>query len=508
MQRAEGERGAALITILLFTALMFILVTTMMGTLGNEIVVSGSHRSSVRALEHAQAGLEEGVRRIEAARFYGGQFPGSICSSSADCSVTIDVVNQQLGPSGGYMEIRSDARVGLSRRRLSQLVLMVVDSMLPNVIYGHDLASQGSAAITGGDVYSQTYVKFKSYPSLGSYTYAGWRIKKLNPGEVNWCYVHGDGGAPILTTECTDNNPGNANLERWYPASRRSVGSGTRFMDAMNWGADDRVAGQVLTFICPNPGPASPVPVVSSRPEFVLGDKKHDEADMLPTEPLYGCTEAPDFLPYTWVLEEFEDDGGNPVRRWFKTIVFEQYRDLYWVFDQTELRWRKKTVAEAGSGPSLLDATYAKYGAVPPFPDFESLDNTYDQYMTGGGNIGGSTPLDFGCFEPDMACPGGRSTPTIVLLDNGDYHINSNLEGHGTLLVDGNLIVNGTFEYWGTVIVNGTLTLGAGTVTIHGGLIARSTAELTGNITVEGGTNIANVPVGQAVVFRRTWWER
>ena len=128
--------------------------------------------------------------------------------------------------------------------------------------------------------------------------------------------------------------------------------------------------------------------------------------------------------------------------------------------------------------------------------------------MTGGGNITGGTSLDFGCFEPDMTCSGGRSAPTIVLLDDGDYHINSNLQGHGTLLVDGDLVVNGTFEYWGTVIVNGTLTLGSGTVTIHGGLIARSTAELTGNITVQGGTNIANVPVGQAIVFRRTWWER
>jgi hypothetical protein len=233
---------------------------------------------------------------------------------------------------------------------------------------------------------------------------------------------------------------------------------------------------------------------------------------------LYGCAidvvaGVTKLRPYTWVREVIDVDGdgdldaqddvngdGQPERLWMKTIVYEDWFDDYWCLndDPTVLKYEKCNGLESN----------AALGAVPPFPDFDVLASNYDQYQTGGGVINASTTLDFGCKDPEMTCVGGESRPTIVLLDDGDYHVNANLEGHGVLLVDGDLEVNGTLEYWGTMIVRGKLTLGSGNVIVHGGLIAEDTAEITGNITVEAGVGIATKLLGPATVTRRVWWER
>src|SRR5512134_2921004 len=65
---SERERGVALLTVLLLTALMFILVSAMLLSAGKEILIAGLHRDSVRAEEAAQAGLEDVLRRMEGGR--------------------------------------------------------------------------------------------------------------------------------------------------------------------------------------------------------------------------------------------------------------------------------------------------------------------------------------------------------------------------------------------------------------------------------------------------------
>ena len=132
------------------------------------------------------------------------------------------------------------------------------------------------------------------------------------------------------------------------------------------------------------------------------------------------------------------------------------------------------------------------------------MEGNYDRREVGGVANSG----DFGCKAPEMVCTPPVSRPIILWLDGGDWTINANVLGHGTIVVDGNLTINGYLEYWGTIIVNGQLTLGSGNVTVHGGLVARSTLRLAGNITVEGGGTITNVLVGRSVVLGRAWWER
>ncbi len=157
------------------------------------------------------------------------------------------------------------------------------------------------------------------------------------------------------------------------------------------------------------------------------------------------------------------------------SIVFEQWFDLYWQFDEGQLTYVKKS--------TLVDNP--AYAAVPPFPEFSSVEGNYDRREVGGGVNSG----DFGCKAPEMVCTPPVSRPIILWLDGGNWTINANVQGHGTIVVDGNLTVNGDLEYWGTSVVNGQLTLGSGNVTVHGGLVAQSTLRLAGNITAAAGTS-------------------
>src|SRR2546428_104842 len=58
------DRGAALITVLLFVVLMFILITAMLTVTGNEIVIAGLQKDGMRATELAQAGIQEAIARV------------------------------------------------------------------------------------------------------------------------------------------------------------------------------------------------------------------------------------------------------------------------------------------------------------------------------------------------------------------------------------------------------------------------------------------------------------
>src|SRR3989442_6210533 len=74
----RDERGAALITVLLFTVLMLIPITTMLTVTGNEVLIASLHRDTVLALESAEAAVVETVRRIDAGRPYSQRIAGSI----------------------------------------------------------------------------------------------------------------------------------------------------------------------------------------------------------------------------------------------------------------------------------------------------------------------------------------------------------------------------------------------------------------------------------------------
>lgn len=511
MHRTSAARGAALVTVLLFTALLLILITSMLTITGNEVVISGLQRDSVRAMELAQAALQEAVRRMEAGRPYARGF-----TSSLSPSASVTVVRLQVGAGAAYQEIRGTGTVGRAQRRLSMLVLQQQYGFPPNITFASSINEQGSADITAGDVYARTYIQYKNLPSdPNTLTYGGWRISKANPGARGPCYTHTQCAGPPV------------NQPTWYPGHRRTVqllsASG---QDLWNF----QVAAQATSCAIPSPyntmtfsGTLQTEQSVANWPRYGFDRDDPDGGGPLPSQ--LDPTLFPCGLPYKWEPEPVLDESGSPAgTKYFKTLIFEEWFANYWRFDESKIAFIKRDGAAcadpiclaSGVEPNL--AAYPEFGAVPPFPEVDTVTTNFDCKKSGGGTIS-SLPIacddpsgvtsDLGCNYPQMSCSPPQDRAVAILLDGGNWLINANLKGHGTIIVNGNLVVNGDFEFWGTLVVNGTLELGAGNATVHGGLVAQNTLKISGNITVEGGPTISgSVPVGPSRIIGKAWWER
>lgn len=495
----RGDRGAALVTVLLFMVLIFMLITTMLVTTGNEIVISGLHRDSVIAFEYAESALQEALRRIEMGRPYVQEF-----STSVSPRGKAKGLRRQAGVNSAYLEVQAEATVGRASRRISALVLQRMVMFPPNITFGRGVTEFGQSHIASGDVYASTWVQFRDgqMDSSNRLTYAGWRISRCvdpekgaagctnAPAQVPPCYTH---------AQCVS-----LGQPAWWPGHRRSVSEVTPV------GAEIKAQ----TSKCPEAGggflPADVLPPgsiaaggtdISGRP--VYGFDRDDRTwQETPIAPQAVSAKLPCGLPYKWVQDTFRQEKQTEpeVTRYFKTIVFEQWMDNYWDFDESKMTYKKKSSLE----------TNKEFGAVPPPPDFLGADGNADQVREGGGMITQDSGVDFGCKHPEMLCPAALSRPALVFLKGGDWTLSGNIVSHGTIVVDGNLQITGNMEHWGTIIVNGTATvvLGAGNVKIHGGMVASTTVALGGNTLMEGGTDMTNVPIGRSVVIGKAWWER
>ncbi|HVH31917.1 MAG TPA: polymer-forming cytoskeletal protein [bacterium] len=552
-QHIIKERGAALVTVLLFVVLIFILISAMLAVSGNEAVIASLQRDSVQAEDLAQAGIQEGMRRVMYGR-YAAQFTSAVpCPATATwCGagwpgVTVTVTRVYIGTNAGFLQIDATATAGRATRHLTALVLQQVIAFPPNITFAASVASNGAATIACGDVYSASFIQFKNYPTNSNcpssplpISYAGWQMSK-SPG-VAACYTH---------ASCVTNNPGNNDVARWWPATRvtaaasSTVGqaiqtfknltdptkptcagagpqyntkmpSGAILQDESNgtnvyiWGYDTDTPTGVQSQLVPSSFPCGlPYEYISSPPP--------------PDPPNTGALKDPS--TGTYPTNGVCADGVTLGCRWFKTIIFEQWFQNYWRFDQIQL-----TPVKRGNGsgtqacvdgiclpgnvqPDLI--AYPQFGAVPPFPDTSTVMSSYDcmLYSASGGTLNsfpqtGTKPDGSSCTMNNL---GTASNPGIFVLacaSGGSWTINGNITGYGTLVMNCNSVVNGTFTYNGTIIVNGQLQAGTGTVVVNGGLVAQSTLQLIGNITVNGGGTVTSVPTGTSNVFGKAWWER
>ncbi|TMI76031.1 MAG: hypothetical protein E6H05_04720 [Bacillati bacterium ANGP1] len=474
----HDQRGAALLTVLLFAVLMLILITTMLTVTGNEVLIASLHRDGVLALESAEAAAVETVRRIEAGRPYVQGFAGSISPG-----VDVRVIRREVGTNSAYQEIQVSATVRSVTRRISLLVLQRMRTFPPNLVRAYSITRDGSAQLNG-DAYAQAFVDLgpQSQQSTGL-TYAGWWIES---------------GAGQSRKRCYSPRDPDCRSRRWYPATRWAVSDisslGMEIMEQTHrcpeGGAEllpsDTIAGVMAEDPCAE---AQCRPVIVSVYGF--------DRDVVEGEPAAVTDTQPCGLPYKYVAVEFPDTQ-NPQQthpRLVKVIVFAQWFDTYWEFDEPQLTYAKKPALEK----------HPELGAIPPFPEFHEIADNYDRAAHEGLITGG----DFGCRLPemagDMACPEDVGRPLLVFLDDDSAHIASTLRGYGTLAARGNLTITSNFEYWGMALVNGLLT-GAGTPTIHGTLVVNGPLLITGNFTFEAGG--PSVPVGRSVALRRAWWER
>lgn len=473
------QRGLALVVVLTVTALMFIVLAALLATAGHEAIIAGLHRDLVVAGELAEAGLAEAVARLEAGRPILQGFAGSLDPGR----IRVTVTRHAVGVDAAYQELEVAVTTGRLTRRHSLLVLQHSRAALPHTLRAASLVARGTSQI-GGDVYVESFARYLGAvaEAAGGLTYAGWWIERQGEGPPVRCYT--PDGCPEKT---------------WYPATRMAVPRTTPL------GAE--LAG--LTRRCPE-GDGLSLP--SDTITGILAQDPCAPSCRPVTVPVYGfdrddppgpasaqaVTDAlPCGLPYRYLPVEFPDHTNPQVRhtRLVKVVVFEQWLDLYWEFDERTLAYRKK--------PALT--RFPRFGAIPPFPDPATLTASSDREDNGGLISGG----DFGCRWPEMAFDSacaGRESRMLLVVVRDSAHIAAHLRGHGALVVSGDLATTGTVEYWGRVVATGGVTIGAGAVTIHGSLLA-------GGPVLVGGTFVLepvgpSLPVGPSAVLRRAWWER
>lgn len=480
--------------VLLFLAISLILVLTTLATMRGEIVIAGFHRDGVRALDLAQAGIQEAARRLEAGRQLRVPVGAPDFKSSLNSSVSVTVSDPAaIGAGSAYREIQATATAGTATRRLSFLVLQQQLMFPPNSTIGDRVRQPGNPnRIKSGDVYSRSWIQYQSNPpDPGTLSYSAWRMSRctdlncsedVQPPSQPFCYNHTD------CTTAPNNEP------KWYPGTRRSEYATSTL------GTDI----QAQTLKCPAGGGGS-LPPDLVDPTVLRGDTN---PNALPgAMPAYGfdrdtrdgvdravSAQLPCGLPYKWTSATFPQEDGTTVTRLVKTVVFEQWFKNYWIFNDPQMTFVK--------GSALT--TYPDVGAVPPFPDGTMPPSDFYAQLTGGGTVTPPAGKDFGT----------ASQTRTVYMDNSTWTINASSPstGYGTMVIDGNLIVNITggsnFTYGGTIIVKGTLTLTNGQLIVNGGLVARDTVILNGSAAVYGGVGVGSPPVGPSIVVGKGWWER
>jgi hypothetical protein len=552
LKHIARERGAALVTVLLFVVLIFILISAMLAVSGNEAIVASLQRDSVQAEDLAQAGIQDATRRIMYGR-YSAQFTSTVpCPSTATwCGagwpgVTVTVTRVFIGTNAGYLQIDATATAGRATRHLTALVLQQVIAFPPNITFAASVDSNGAATISCGDVYSSSFIRYKNYPTNTApgctnpppITYAGWQTSAVPPLSIAACYTN---------AACKTANPGNNDVARWWPGTRVTVAASSSdgqtiqaFQNAAQTSGSCSSSAPQFNGTMPTGSLLQTEQPGNGLKIFGLDTDTPPAAQSQLVAGLFPCG-----LPYEWISSPRPGlpgaltdpntgvaptngvctDGVTLGCRWFKTVIFEQWFQNYWRFDQIQL-----TPVKRGNGsgtqacvdaiclsgnvqPDLL--AYPQFGAVPPFPDTSTVMSNYDcmLYSAAGGTLNGfpqtgTKPNNSPCTMTDL---GTASNPGIFVLgcaSGGSWTINGNLTGYGTLVINCKTVINGTVTYNGTIIVNGQLQAGTGNVTVNGGLVALTTLQLIGNITVNGGGTVTSVPTGTSNVFGKAWWER
>jgi len=508
VKHVPREGGAALVTVLLFVVLVLILITGMLSESGNEVVIAGLHRDSVRALELAQAGLQEAVVRIRAGRPFMSGF-----ASSVNPGVTVLVFRRYVGTNSAYLEIQSTATVGKATRRLSELALQRLIMFPPNIMFGPSLAPQGENVKTG-DVYATTGVFYESplWNPATTFTYAGWRISYWD-GSAGPCYNRGQVGCSGTDAHIP---PGSTN---WYPGTRLTVfQSSTDGQDIIAQTSKcpaggggllptNTISGVLASTVDGGAGAGSTPPVTVNVYGF--------DTDNPGTGALAVNSTLPCGLPYKMVSVPFNgeiDSGsaGTSYTRLFKQVAFEQWFNNYWQFDPGQMTYVKQ--------PNLV--SNPQYGAIPPSITSTTVtaSTNFDGVLSGGGTVTQSS-TDWGCKQPEMSCTPPVDRPVALLLDGTpnvtNWTISGVVSGHGTLVVNGNLTwaTSGTFTYWGTIIVNGTVNNGLCSCspapnTVYGGLVSTQPYIIHDATQIYGGGNVSSIPTGPSIVDGKAWWER
>jgi hypothetical protein len=432
----ENERGAVLVTGLLFMTVLAILGTAAYLTSSNELKISKNHRWAKEAHYAAEAGLEEGRGRLRGSggETYWAGDPNGTPDPNWSAYIVTPTVAADFDPSTDDPQYEDDQRnffpVAGSYTGTSVLANNIwnLKGNVTTIQYGVKIRHKREfdAKEAGHTTSAPHYIDDDpGYPSV---------LNEDNRGRIIY-YGYEDPDRPYQLVQFTTSG-----ATEHYPVEIiRAYGFGGVF------GSDNQSMRVIEIEVGMHPGPEIAATIYSENDIDFSGVANDVDGTNLGAATCGGADLPPTYTLQpantTWggaAMPSFNGDPPNPVMG----------PQDYNVADLVQQYWGMRDITIAPTSPSDCSWNNETWGS-PTSPVTLALD-----CRTG-------------------VCPGD----TI-----GFY----NCDGYGLLLVDGSLVMSGVCNWTGLILVSDTVTMGGGgginTLNLQGALMAENTVTSTGNI--------------------------
>lgn len=530
---AAGERGTALITALIMLSVMALFLVGFETLNQSELAFAGYSRESTLAFETAEAGIQEGIKRLNmfgaqpgTTCFVNSMVAGATCGSSTTSPNANTVVYQApLANDPAVFPILSLATTYGAPRGVRVYMRAVLKSGFGDTIIGPQVQFQGDASPITGDTYASTSVVFPSAaksPAPGS----GATATNLTGAQVmaGTTVDEGSGANEVgpFTYECGNNSTsevaptactgqGNRSIDghghtipvNWHPGTPLGM-STTDFTSIVNHCYPSCASLGVSVTQATQSGTAVTYSPVSYTPSYWSTTGTGKVMLVVATSPFCvtngGNVVAPSggtcgtghyYAPGT--------SGTQPMR----------YLDWGLVADDLT-RGSSQTFFESPQcAAPCANAGYqngVRYIPLLPSINVTSLacaqnvnpgTNVFDQVNTGDG-ISCASPVST-INTTNVSFSGTQSSPESLVIDNagqGTVHINGSVNGNSTLNCSNTNFANYNF---GVIFATGDVDIAANTV-FTGFIYTPGNVFSHGNVVIQGGVFSSNDPASGAQV--------
>ena len=212
-----AERGSALITALIMLTVMSFFMVGFQSLNNTELGFGQYSRGSMLALDVAEAGIQEGIKRLN---MYGAK-PGSTCFvnslTSGTCAATTSSPNTNtvvyqatMSSDSAIFPILSIATVNGATRAVRIFEAALFKSGFDNVILAPQVTFQGDASPLTGDTYSGSSMVFASYAKSPAPGTGATATNLVSPQILAATNISSSAGGPSnpgpFTFECASNS--------------------------------------------------------------------------------------------------------------------------------------------------------------------------------------------------------------------------------------------------------------------------------------------------------------
>ena len=519
----RSERGTALITALIMLTVMGFFLFGFQAINRNELGFAGYSRNSTLAFGMAEAGVQEGIKRLN----LFGATPGLTCvvnsmTSGATCSASTSspnantiVYQARLSSDGAFFPILSLASVYGAPRGVRVLEHVKYKSGFGNTIVGPQVTFQGDASPITGDTYADTSIIFASFaksPPPGSGATA---TNLVSPQVLSGTSISTQAGGPsnpgpyshecasgsnteVAPTTCARSSDGSGNVlpVNWHPLTPLGMAAAdfTTLMNQCYAGG----CASITVFQATQGGTGVTYTPVSYTPSYWSLSGANRKV-------LVGVATAP-FCVNSSANTVTAPPCGASARYYGQAATGAQpMRYLDWGLVQDDLtRGAAQTFFQAPTcAAPCADAGYQngiRYVPLLPFISVTSLacqqnevpgTNVFDRVNAGDG-ISCSSPIQT-INSTAVTFSGTKSNPESLVIDNagsGTVKINGSINGNSSLTCS-----NTNFDNynWGVIFATGDIEIQANTV-FTGFIYTPGNVYTKGTVVFQGGVFSANDP--------------